>query len=168
VPASPYPAKRSCRSPDRWYFAYGSNLLVDQKAERTGVIRCAVRCHLPAHRFVFNKRTASGKGVYANVVPGESATVWGVAYLCDEAAIAALDRYEGVSGGHYRHQEVEVVTDAGDVLQALTYVAGNDFVCEERRPHVDYLRKILDGARHHQLPEDYIEMLEALGSDSPH
>ena len=148
---------------DRWYFAYGSNLLVDQKVERTGAIRTSVRCRLPAHRFAFNKSAAPKVGAYANVVPDESAAVWGVAYLCDEAAIAALDSHEGVSGGHYRHEDVEVVTDAGEVLRALTYVAGDDHVCEECRPRADYLDKILDGAHHHQLPEDYIEMLEVLG-----
>jgi hypothetical protein len=68
---------------DRWYFAYGSNLLVEQKELRTGAIRKSLRCRLPAHRFAFNKRAASGD-VYANVIPDESATVWGVAYLCDK------------------------------------------------------------------------------------
>jgi gamma-glutamylcyclotransferase len=148
---------------DTWYFAYGSNLLVDQKEQRTRSIRSAVRCRLPAYRFAFNKRPGSDDGAYANIVPDTSASVWGVAYLCDEAAIIALDSYEGVSDGHYRHEDVQVVTDAGDVLQALTYVAGDDFVCEQRRPRGDYLDRILVGARHHGLPEDYIEVLETLG-----
>lgn len=148
---------------DRWYFAYGSNLLVDQKLQRTGDIRSSVRCRLPAHRIAFNKRPASGDGAYANIIPDASASVWGVAYLCDEAAIAALDRCEGVSGGHYRHEDVQVVTDTGDALQVLTYISGDDCLCEERRPRGDYLEKILVGARHHGLPEDYVELLEALG-----
>ena len=147
---------------DTWYFAYGSNLLVDQKESRTGDIRSAVRCHLPAYRLAFNKRPLSGVGAYASIVPDETATVWGVAYLCDQAAIASLDRREGVSGGHYRHQDVDVVTDAGDVLQAMTYVAGEAFTIAERRPTRDYLQKIVTGARQHQLPEDYIAALQAL------
>jgi gamma-glutamylcyclotransferase len=148
---------------DRWYFAYGSNLSVDQKELRTGTIRSSVRCQLLGYRLAFNKRASSG-GVYANVMPNKPSAVWGVAYLCDENAIAALDRCEGVSGGHYRHEGVEVVTDGGEVLHALTYVAGDDFVCAEGRPRNDYLRKILDGARHHRLPDDYIASIEALGA----
>jgi gamma-glutamylcyclotransferase len=148
---------------DTWYFAYGSNLFVDQKVLRTGAIRKPVRCRLPGYRFVFNKRARSGDGVYANVVPDDSATVWGVACLCNEAAIAELDGYEGVSGGDYRHQHVGVVTDEGEALHALTYVAGDDYVCEEGRPRADYLDAILDGARHHGLPEDYVASIEALG-----
>ncbi len=152
---------------DTWYFAYGSNLLLDQKTSRTGTIRAARRCRLTGYRFAFNKRMRSGGGVYANIVPAEAgdapATVWGVAYLCDEAAIAGLDRCEGVSTGHYRHEQVAVVTDEGDVLRALTYVAGERYVGEEGRPEPEYLAKIIGGARQHGLPEDYIAAIEALG-----
>ena len=147
----------------RWYFAYGSNLHIEQKASRTGAIRASVRCRLPGHRFAFNKRAASGGGVYANVIPDRSATVWGAAYLCNQAAIAALDRYEGVSGGHYRHQAVEVVTDGGKVLQAITYVAGDEFICPAGRPRADYLHTILAGARDHELPWEYIGFVDRLG-----
>ena len=132
--------------------------------DRTGGIRAAIPCRLRGYRMAFNKRAASGPGVYANIVPEASARVWGVAYLCDEAAIHALDRYEGVSGGHYRPERVEVVTEEGRVLQALTYVAGAEHMCEGRRPARAYLNKILEGARQHRLPEEYVKEVEALGS----
>ena len=38
---------------DQWYFAYGSNLLIDQKVERTGQIRQAVLCCLEGLRAYF-------------------------------------------------------------------------------------------------------------------
>jgi hypothetical protein len=41
---------------DKWYFAYGSNLFIDQKEQRTGRIRQAVCCRLAEYRFAFNKR----------------------------------------------------------------------------------------------------------------
>ncbi|MBN2205666.1 MAG: gamma-glutamylcyclotransferase [Thermoleophilia bacterium] len=148
---------------DTWYFAYGSNLSVDQKMFRTGAIRRAVRCRLPGYRFAFNKRMAAGEGMYANVVRDDAATVWGVAYLCDDDAVAELDRFEGVSWGHYRREQVEVVTDDGEVLEALTYVAGQRYVGDEGWPLPHYLRMILDGARDHGLPEEYIEHIEELG-----
>jgi cation transport regulator ChaC len=147
---------------DTWYFAYGSNLSVDQKTKRTGTIREARRCRLSGHRLAFNKERQQGD-VVANIVPDEGATVWGVAYLCDEEAIAALDCCEGVTGGHYRHEHVAVVTDEGDVLEALTYVGGEDHVVEEGRPSRTYLDLILAGARHHGLPEEYIRQIEQLG-----
>ena len=55
------------------------------------------------------------------------------------------------------------MTDEGDVLRALTYVAGEQYAGEDGRPQPGYLAKILDGARQHGLPEDYIAALERLG-----
>ena len=60
---------------DQWYFAYGSNLFINQKERRTGRIRQAVRCRLPGFRFAFNKRGNGGQ-VYANIVPDDAAEVW--------------------------------------------------------------------------------------------
>jgi 5'(3')-deoxyribonucleotidase/gamma-glutamylcyclotransferase (GGCT)/AIG2-like uncharacterized protein YtfP len=148
---------------DTWYFAYGSNLSTDRKVERTGAVRRVLRCRLPEHRIVFNKRAQSGEGACASIVRDPSSTVWGVAYLCDERAIDALDRYEGVTGGHYRRETVEVITDDGRRLEALTYVAGEDHLCDERLPTDDYLRLLLDGASQHHLPEDYTRRIGALG-----
>lgn len=51
---------------DQWYFAYGSNLFVDQKEERTGRSRQAIRSRLSSYRFAFNKRGGGGQ-VYANI-----------------------------------------------------------------------------------------------------
>ena len=73
-------------SDDKWYFAYGSNLLEDQKKERTGNIRKAIKCYLPEYKFVFNKRGSCGK-IYANILPDDNEKVWRVIYLCNPEAI---------------------------------------------------------------------------------
>ena len=146
---------------DQWYFAYGSNLFVDQKEERTGRIRQAIRSRLSGYRFVFNKRGGKGQ-IYANLVPDESAEVWGVVYLCDPEAIRGMDRYEGVASGHYERISVKVNQVTGETVEAITYVAGEDFVCEPGKPSVEYLGKIIYGARHHALPEEYVRVIEAL------
>jgi len=72
-----------------------------------------------------------------------------------------LDRYEGVSGGHYKRLDVEVITSTGERIKALTYVAGEDHIVYDARPTREYLDLILDGARHHNLPEYYIRTIEA-------
>src|SRR6266849_9020151 len=113
---------------DTWYFAYGSNLLVDQKEERTGRIRQAVRCRLPGYRFAFNKRGAGGQ-IYANIVPDEKSEAWGVIYLCNPTAMRIMDGREGVSGGNYSRDRVTVVTDSGEHVPAETYIAGPNFIC---------------------------------------
>ena len=103
------------------------------------------------------------------MVHDPSAVVWGVAYLCNLSAMKSLDRCEGVATGHYERQSVEVTTAMGAKIQAVVYVAGKDFLIDDARPTDDYLRLIVDGARHHALPEDYIRTIEAVarGSISP-
>jgi gamma-glutamylcyclotransferase len=146
---------------DQWYFAYGSNLLVEQKTNRTGRIRQALRCCLMGYRFAFNKRGNNGQ-VYANIVPDDSAEVWGVVYLCNPEAMRTMDRYEGVATGNYERIPVTVENESGERIEAITYVAGEDFVCEPGKPSAEYLGKIISGARHHALPEEYVRMIEAL------
>ena len=80
---------------DQWYFAYGSNLDIDQKQARTKGIRQAVRCRLRGYRLACNKRGRNGD-VYANIVPDAAAEVWGVIYLCCPDALLKMDRCEGV------------------------------------------------------------------------
>jgi 5'-nucleotidase len=148
---------------DTWYFAYGSNLSLDRKAARTGAVRQALRCRLPGYRLCFNKRPSNGDGAYANIVQDPASSVWGVAYLCDEQAISTLDRCEGVGGGDYRQELVRVIADDGEESVALTYVAGLDHLCDGRLPSDEYLDLVLEGARQHGLPGDYVGLVEALG-----
>jgi len=151
---------------DVWYFAYGSNLSVDQKEFRTGRIRQAIKCQLPGYRLAFNK-AGTGGHVYANVMPDAAGEVWGVAYLCDRPAMRELDRFEGVAGGHYHRQNVEVVTEAGEHLSAVAYIAGPRPVSEEGRPTAEYLERILTGAAHHGLPAEYIRQIAQLAANPP-
>lgn len=147
---------------DTWYFAYGSNMSVDRKEERTGTIRQALRCRLNGYRLAFNKRAGDGS-VYANIIPDEKSEVWGVAYLCDEAAMRKLDKKEGVAGGHY--VRANVVVNASDrLLECVTYIAGPNYVCDEGIPARDYLQLILDGVRDHDLPAWYQEDIRRLAT----
>jgi cation transport regulator ChaC len=144
---------------DQWYFAYGSNLATDQKEHRTGSIREAKRARLDGYRLAFNKRGSDGTGK-ANIVPDSGRTVWGVVYRMSPAALAKMDKYEGVAGGHYSRRAVRVRCESGDDRDAVTYVAGHAFLDDSLTPAQNYLQKILQGARGHHLPEDYIREIE--------
>jgi hypothetical protein len=75
-----------------------------------------------------------------------------------------LDRCEGVRDGHYRRRDVDVVTDDGEVLRAVAYIADDEErLSDELSPTMDYLDMVLQGAREHGLPEDYIRFVEGLG-----
>src|SRR5262249_47043702 len=71
-----------------------------------------------------------------------------------------LDRTEGVHRGYYRRLQVSVVTDDGTSLAAFAY-QGNVSVAG-RKPSQRYLGLLLDGAREHGLPEEWIRHLEGL------
>lgn len=150
-------------SKDAWYFAYGSNMSMKRKEGRTSPIRQAVRCRLPGHRLTFNKRHQR-YAVSANIVADDDEEVWGVIYLCDEETMQELDECEGVRGRHYNRAKVNVLTGSGETIEAVTYIAGEDFLCDEAQPHNEYLQLILDGARDHDLPEWYVEQIKQIAT----
>jgi cation transport regulator ChaC len=144
-----------------WYFAYGSNLCRAIFVERRGLQPLEIRrARLDGHRLTFDLPVGPGERGVANLVGDPAAATWGVCYLLDAAACDHLDRTEGVHRGYYRRLEVSVVTDDGGSLQAFAYqgiasVAG-------RKPSQRYLGLLLDGAREHGLPEEWIRYLEGL------
>jgi len=147
--------KKASTVDDYWYFAYGSNLDMDQKENRTGVIREARRARLDGYRIAFNKRGGDGTGK-ANIILDAARVVWGVVYLCNLAALTAMDKYEGVCGGHYYRKNVCVQCDSGELLEVVTYVAGETFIQSSLVPASDYLERIIRGARMHDLPQNYL------------
>lgn len=150
------------RPDDVFYFAYGSNLDVEQKEFRTGPIRESLRCRLRGFRFAFTKQGEDDQ-VFANIVPDEAAVVWGVVYRCTPDTLNRMDRYEGVGGGHYVRSEVRVLCDSGEEVNAVTYVAGSKFLCTGRYPRPEYVHRVINGARHHRLPEDYVREIQRAG-----
>lgn len=113
----------------RRYFAYGSNLCAAQMARRCPQAREGELVILPGWRFIINQR-----GV-ATLVPDAAQQVWGLVWHLTSACEEALDRYEGVAGGFYRKDEIEV---GGGVV--LVYLAA-----EKRpgQPRTGYLEGIL-------------------------
>ncbi len=146
---------------DPWYFAYGSNLhhaqliarcngQLSKSNEPPRIVR------LPNYRLAFNMDGGDGE-VYANIVtPG--AGVLGVIYRCDAAAFELLDVYEA----GYDRIAVLVVDEQGRSLPAIAYIAHPASVTAERRPHEEYLQIILNGAREHRLPAEYLRQIEAI------
>lgn len=143
---------------NEWYFAYGSNLWIDQMAARTGPIgqgdeRPRV-ARLQDHRLVFNMQGEDGQ-VYANVErPG--AGVIGVIYRCSPAALEKLDACEQ----GYERQKILVTDEGGVTLDAVAYVARADRIASVGKPSAEYLMRIVRGARQHGLPESYVRQIE--------
>jgi len=145
---------------DTWYFAYGSNLLRDQKEGRTGDIRTGDErpriAKLQDYRLAFNKRSRSGN--VANIVPCLGEMVMGVIYRWDDHSRREMAQYEI----GYEEEFVEVTVEGENKLRVVTFVVNPEFVCEEAPPSDDYLRKIITGAKEHRLPSDYIRRVRRI------
>jgi cation transport regulator ChaC len=141
-----------------WYFAYGSNLWVDQVVERTGLIdqsddRPQV-ARLPDYRLVFNMQDGPGE-VFANIMPGGDG-VFGVLYRLTLEALERMDHHEQ----GYLRTRVLVSIENTDLIEAVTYVADAVNLVDGGRPSMQYLQRIVRGARQHGLPEEYIRNLQ--------
>lgn len=151
---------------DTWYFAYGSNMWIDQKVKRTGAIRQGAERPrigtLKDWRPAFNKRSSSG-AVVANIIESPGDEVMGVVYRWDQQSRDTM-RDEFEIG--YEEKWLEVTTNLGETLKTLTFVALPSSVCDEGSPSAAYLAKIVDGARQHSLPEEYIQRIEQLAQPS--
>ena len=144
-----------------WYFAYGSNLCHAIFVKRRGLQPLEIRrARLDGHRLTFDLPVGRGERGVANIVADSAAATWGVCYLLDATACDHLDRTEGVDRGYYRRLEVSVVTDDGASLAAFAYQGSTSVA--GRKPSQRYLGLLLEGAREHGLPEEWIRYLEGL------
>ena len=147
-----------------WYFAYGSNMnpmrLFAERLVPEGVAAGErIGGRLDGWRLAFNKRTRMPAGAGAgNIVPAEGGVVHGTLNLLPAKGFEVLDRYEGVTGGHYERRIVPVVrADTGTAVDAITYVALQ--MGEGLRPTRAYLGHLLAGRD--LLPADYFDWLTA-------
>lgn len=143
------------------YFAYGSNLNIQRIRQRIGRTPNARRVELAGYQLLFNKRGSETQS-FANITDEKNGRVLGVIYECSESELKDLDRHEGVAGQHYTRHLVWVTTESGERLQAVTYIAGENFICENLQPTDDYLQIIISGASHHGLPTQYIDEIKEI------
>jgi gamma-glutamylcyclotransferase (GGCT)/AIG2-like uncharacterized protein YtfP len=137
----------------RCYFAYGSNMDKEQMASRCPGSQLVGRARLLAHSFLINER-----GV-ASVIPGQECVTHGLLWTITPADEKALDRYEGVAGGHYLKKVVAVhPDDSGEAVQALVYTASNN---RPGAPLPGYLEKIIHAACERGFPREYVAELES-------
>lgn len=135
------------------YFAYGSNMLAEQMAERCPGAQLAGRGMLPHWRFLITTRGT------ANIAPHKGAAVHGALWRCSPVHLQTLDEFEGVATGNYLRRRVRLHTHDGRQASALVYTAARLYP-GPARPH--YLSTaVLPGARALQLPEEYISNLES-------
>lgn len=138
-----------------YYFAYGSNLHPHRLKQRIPSSAPIDQAHLHQHRLRYHKNGGDGSAK-CNVVSTGDHMDWviGVVYEMLASELHILDKVEGLGYGYDR--EVCEVKMGDDFAEAYIYVAQPEYIDDDSRPYCWYRDFVVEGARHHQLPEDYI------------
>jgi cation transport regulator ChaC len=134
------------------YFAFASNMVTAQMAERCPSAEPRGVAALEDHRFIIGRRG------YATVVAEPGATVYGILWGLRPEHEAALDVYEGVRHGLYRKAWLPVRLADGTEEQAIVYVAGDP---ARGNAVAGYVEKVVASAEAHGLPAAYVAELRS-------
>lgn len=128
----------------RLMISYGSNLNKAQMAYRCPTAKPIAKTWLYDYKLVFQGHPFNA---HANVIPAEGHDVPVVAWEITPADERALDRYEGVAGGYYTREIVEVEIN-GQMREALIYImTPHDYGMPSDR----YLDTIVEGYKDFNL-----------------
>lgn len=130
---------------ERLYIAYGSNLNKGQMAYRCPTAEPIAKSWLHDHRLVFQGRP---RNAHANVIPEKGQEVPVVIWKINARDEASLDRYEGVAGGYYTKEYMEVEVN-GEMKEALIYIMTPHAF---QTPSDHYLGVIAEGYRDFRFP----------------
>ena len=132
------------------YFAFASNMVTAQMAERCPTAESRGIGVLHDHRFIIGRRG------YATVIDEPGATVHGILWGLRPEHEAALDVYEGVRHGLYRKVRLSVRSADGTEQKAIVYVAGDP---ARGNAVAGYMEKVVAAAEAHALPAAYVDEL---------
>ena len=146
------------------YFAYGSNICTGRLRGRVPSAKPVQVATLSGYTFHFHKRSddGSGKGNAFNTRNPADAVV-GVLFNIDAEEKGALDNVEGVGHG-YIEIAAPVTDKSGNEYEAFMYVADAQSIDDTLQPYSWYKRFVVDGARQHNLPEEYVGKIENMPS----
>jgi len=142
-----------------FYFAYGSNMNLDQMAMRCPGAEVGPVARLGGWKYFIN-----GNG-YAGIEQDDNSEVLGCLWTLKDKHWKALDHYEGVAGGYYERLEMdlELLGDQSTV-RCWVYLSCN---YEYGVPTARYQQVVVEGARQVGLPADYLPILESWANGCP-
>ena len=153
------------------YFGYGSNMLTCKLKDRCPSAVPIGICKIKKHSLKFHKVShanqngipdISGKG---DIVPSESETdeVYGVLFKILKTEEKKLDKAEGYPDYGYDKKEIDVISIKGEKYTSVRMYFAND-IDPKKKPYHWYKEQVVQGAREHGLPEDYIKKIKAVES----
>lgn len=138
-----------------WYFAYGSNLNVDQMKARVGEWHLSKRALARNCRLTFNVFSTRWQGYTANLVQTDrfEDIVYGVVYLLTEEQFQTLTRHEGVAPITIRVE----LEDGNEISHAKTFVWKSSDAA--RTPSEPYLRMMEEGLLEHGYKKPLLDRI---------
>ncbi len=126
------------------YFAYGSNINLDQMADRCPDAQVVGPVVLEGYELLFRR------GGFATIQPCEESQVHGLLWSITPECERSLDRYEGYPR-FYDKRMVTVRDTQGRSLSVIAYIMDERFR-EPMLPSDFYYKGILEGYRQNGLP----------------
>ncbi len=136
------------------YFAYGSNLDLEQMAQRCPDAEIVGPVRLENYELRFR-----GNG-FATVTPKKGGVVYGLVWKITPNCEQSLDRYEGYPR-HYTKETVTVKDAAGAEIPVMVYIMAEPYCRQPALPSPYYYRVIQRGFEANGLP---VESLQAAWS----
>lgn len=134
----------------QYYFAYGSNINLEQMKERCPAAKAVGPVTLADYELRFR-----GHG-FATVAAKKGSTVHGLLWELTPACEQALDRYEGYPR-HYTKEQVSVRTLDGAVISVMAYIMAEPLCRQPALPSPYYYRAIQQGFEANGLPVESLE-----------
>jgi gamma-glutamylcyclotransferase (GGCT)/AIG2-like uncharacterized protein YtfP len=139
-----------------------------QMKERCPSAEFVCRAKLASHRLAFTRMSVHRRCGVADILRDEAKDVWGVVYELSENDLENLDKDEDFRPGRpydqseYSRENCCVCRD-GDVKRPLlvSLYRGHPQP-NPPLPNCDYKNLIVAGAKHWELPADYIRELESV------
>ena len=139
---------------ERLYFAYGSNINLEQMADRCPAAEVVGTAVLDGYELLF-RGNRSGYGV-ATIEPQPGKQVHGLLWKLTPECEQSLDFYEGYPR-LYGKEDVAVCTADGKELTVMAYIMTGEMWRDPAIPSQTYYDGILDGYRQNELPEKELE-----------
>jgi gamma-glutamylcyclotransferase (GGCT)/AIG2-like uncharacterized protein YtfP len=139
------------------YFAYCTLLDRDEMARFCPNAAPGDTGRVSGWRVEFAAYASERGGCHLVSEPGHD--IHGIVYELSDEEMTGLDTISGVPQGFYERIDVDVTTEDGRVIPAITYIVPNPV--GPFRPSETYVRPILHGARAVGLPAGYVAELEA-------
>ena len=138
---------------NRLYFAYGSNLNLDdlrdwciQRGYDFPISQPVSHGYVPDMELVFNYHSSTRGGGALNLELRLGHVVTGMLFEVSPGGWEALNAKEGAPG-YYRQKRVPVLTDDGDRVDAVTYEVVPERVRDFVAPTEDYVNAVKAGMR---------------------